>query len=169
MKGRIFFVLCCWLLSGCGYTFYNLNKMVGRVYVAAVKNELKIDSDYSSLSDLDKYYPHIEEELQHRLIDKFLKNGMIKSDSQDNSDLAIIPTLIDYKKIAVSYSEGDRVLRWRISVGLNVKLVMGEKNWDKTFWGQAILDKNGSEAEAIASAIDDLTRKVFDFIVTHQK
>ncbi len=154
-------------LVGCGYSFRALDPSLRTVYIAPVKNKLAIASDYSSTDELKKYYPNLEVEIRRALMDRFLTDGSLKLTDAPSADVQVEVVLVDYTREPLGYTNSDEVNRWRIKVGADVLLKVGDRTVQRRMYGQEVYDQRlESERVAVRSAVDDLVRKIADAVFT---
>ncbi len=155
---------------GCGYSFRALRLDAKTIFIAPIKNNLSIADRYSNLNELQRYYPNLETKVREKLINRFLFDGQLKPVSTiSNADLELEVVLRSFLKEPVSYDNSNNVIRWRISIGCDVKLKKSSPNTtvsSATVYGEYLYTANTeSEDVAIDKAVDDLSKRIVDWIV----
>jgi len=164
---RLFLVFICALfLVGCGYSFRALDPSLRTIFIAPVKNQIKIETDYSSVDDIKKYYPNLEVFVRQKLIERFLVEGGLEVVDKPSADIKLNITLVEYAREPVGYDNNDSVQRWRVRIGAELKLVRRDKETSKKIYGEAVYDPAvKGERFAVNSAVEDLARRISDLVL----
>ncbi len=171
---RIFSLLILVVLffQGCAYRPVGKGVNFSSVYIAPVKNKIDVAVDYSSISELQKYFPDIDAQIRSKLSGRFVFDGNVKTVNKDKADLILHVELLSYYKTPMRFSEQNEVEGYRISVIANV---YGEDRDGKQVYapkrltGVADYILTGSnavsESDAVLSAIDDLVKRIVEYVV----
>ncbi len=174
MKRLFWLVLLLWVwlpVSGCGYTTRSLlSENIKTIRILPVKNTIDISSEPSDKNRFRTYRPGIEVDVMNAIINRFIFDGNLKVVSSEKADAVVDAKLIDYRRDALRYSEGDDVQEYRLSVVLDV--AVRQTPGHRTLWheqnvtGDASYFLSGpraqSEDEAAAKAVEDAARRVVE-------
>ncbi len=163
-------VLLALALAGCGYTTKsNLPENIKRVHVAPVKNGVDLSSEISDKTPFRVYRPGIEVELTNAIINRYIFDGTLKVTAPEKADAVLESTLVDYRRDALRYNEGDDVQEYRLSVVIDA--VMTQKSDGKLLWKERLTGdttfflsggRSITEDEAAAKAVEDVARRVVE-------
>lgn len=174
MKKSNFFVLAIGLIvtqiSGCGYTTKTqLPENIQRVYVAPVANGIDLATEITDKTPLKIYRPGMEVDLTNAIINRFIFDGTLKVTPVEKSDAVLEAKLLDYRRDALRYSDGDDVQEYRVSIVLDA--VLKERVSQKVLWQEKITGDTtfflagarvASEDEAASRAVEDAARRVVE-------
>ncbi len=153
-------------LAGCGYSFHSIDPSLSTLYVSKVKNKVTISSDYSATDDIKKYYPNLEVYLRQKIIDRFIFEGQLSLVNSDSADIVIDADLVNYLKEPLTYNSSEEITRWRIKIGLNVRIKIKGKEIIKSIYGEYTYDPSLiSERLAIDKAMEDLAKNLADIVL----
>ena len=108
-------------LSGCGYTTKSLlSESIKTVYIPPVKNGIDMTAEVTDRNPFRPYRPGLEVDLTNALINRFIFDGTLKIATAENADLVVEASLVDYRRDALRYSEGDDIQEYRLSVSMDV-------------------------------------------------
>ena len=158
------------LLNACGYTTQSLlSQNAKTIYIAPVKNAVDISSEVTDKNPFRPYRPGLEVDLTNAIINRFIFDGNLKIASQDKADLRVEASVVDYRRDALRYTEGDDVQEYRLSVTVEVQVIQKENSkalWSERVTGDTSYFLSGSRAktedEAAAVAVEDLARRVVE-------
>lgn len=157
-------------LPGCGYTTKsNLPENIKRVHVPPVTSSIDLTSEISTKTPFRVYRPGLEVEITNGIINRFIFDGELKVTSDEQADARLEATLIDYRRDALRYSDGDDVQEYRLSVTVDARLVQksdGKVLWKERVTGDSTYFLSGaraiSEDEASAKAVEDVSRRIVE-------
>ena len=168
-------LLACLALAGCGYTTKSLlSENIRRVYVPPVKNTIDLSGEISDKTPFRAYRPGLEVDITNAILNRFIFDGQLKVASEEKADAVLSATLVDYRRDALRYSEGEDVQEYRLSVVIEASLV--QKSDGKTLWkdritGDTTFFLSGpravSEDEAAGKAVEDAARRVVEKTVEY--
>ena len=167
----VLFSLVCLQGSGCGYTTKSLlSENIKSIHVLPVKNAIDISSELSDKNRFRVYRPGVEVDVTNAIINRFIFDGHLKVASSEKADAVVDAKLIDYRRDALRYSEGDDVQEYRLSLVLDVTVTQSLDH--KILWheqnvtGDVSYFLSGSRAqsedEALAKAVEDVARRVVE-------
>lgn len=163
-------LLCLLLISGitgCGYTTGSLlPSRFQTIYVQPFENKI----DYMSASERQLYFPQLEIRVRDAIIDRFLLDGNLKINEQDDADLVLKGQVISVDRGDLRLTNDEDVREYRLAITVALTLVdpVNEKIvWQETaFTGDTSYFTSGpnakSESAAIQEAVNDLARRVVD-------
>lgn len=173
MKKRMLKFFSLWLvvvMSGCGYTMKSgLPENLKRIHVAPVKNGVDLSSEISDKTPFRVYRPGLEVELTNAMINRFIFDGQLKVTDPEKADAVVEATLVDYRRDALRYNEGDEIQEYRLSISLDV--VVTQKLDQKILWHDRVTGdttfflsgpRSFSEDEAAAKAVEDTARRIVE-------
>ena len=155
---------------GCGYTTKSLlPENIRRVHVPPVKNSIDLSSEISDKTPFRVYRPGLEVEITNGIINRFIFDGQLKVTSDEKADARLEATLVDYRRDALRYSEGEDIQEYRLSITVDAALVQKADN--KTLWKDRVTGDTTfflagpralSEDQASAKAVEDVARRVVE-------
>ena len=167
---RILALVLALSLTGCGYTTKTmLPSNVKSVHVAPVKSGIDLTSEVSDKTPFRVYRPGVEVELTNAIINRYIFDGTLKVVSPDKADAVLEATLVDYRRDALRYSDGDDVQEYRLSVVVDAR--MYQKSDNKTLWSKRITGdttffiagpRSVSEDQAALTVVEDTARRVIE-------
>ena len=174
MRKRIFslalLVFALPALSGCGYTTKSLlPENIRRVHVPPVTNGIDLSSEISDKTPFRVYRPGLEVDITNSIINRFIFDGQLKVTADEKADARLEATLVDYRRDALRYSEGDDIQEYRLSVTVDAQLL--QKSDQKVLWRERITGDTTfflsgpralSEDQATAKAVEDVARRVVE-------
>ncbi len=154
-------------LAGCGYSVRSasLGKLK-TIYVEPFKNKIS----YGSQNTRNIYLPLLEVNVTNAVIDRYLFDGNLKIGKKETADLTLRGELIDYRRDALRYTDGNDVQEYRITITIAITLwdnAEGKALWSETsFAGDTTYFTTGvqakSESTALQDALTDLARRVVE-------
>ncbi len=157
-------------LSGCGYsTKSQLPENIQRVHVLPVVNGIDLGTEITDKTPLKIYRPGMEVDLTNAIINRFIFDGNLKVTPLERSDAVLTARLVDYRRDALRYSDGDDVQEYRVSIVLDAELK--ERVSQKVLWKEQITGDTtfflagarvASEDEAANRAVEDAARRVVE-------
>ena len=157
-------------LSGCGYTTKSmLSENIKSVCVPPVKNAIDVAAEITDKDPFRPYRPGLEVDLTNAMINRFVFDGNLRISSKEEADLIVEASVVDYRRDALRYSEGDDVQEYRLSVTMEVNAA--ERRSGKTLWNERITGdttfflsgpRAKTEDEAAAAAVEDAARRVVE-------
>ena len=166
----LLFVGVIFSLSGCGYTQKSLLPgNIKSVYVAPVKSEINLASEINDKNHFRVYRPGIEVDITNVIINRFIFDGTLRVAAPDKANAVVEAKLMDYRRDALRYTEGEDVQEYRLSVILDVTVTQAVDHkilWHETIVGDSSFFLSGaraiSEDQAAANAVEDLARRVVE-------
>ncbi len=155
-------------MVSCGYTTRSsLASDLRTIHILDFNNKISYASEGSNRS---LYIPLIEVDIKKAIIDRFLFDGNLKIDKNNQADLVLKGELTNYDRRALRFTDNDDVEEYRIYLYVNLKLTnthSGEVVWsERNFVGESTYFISGplakSEDLAIEEAITDLARRVVE-------
>ncbi len=157
-------------LSGCGYTTKSqLPENIQRVHVLPVVNGIDLGTEITDKTPLKIYRPGMEVDLTNAIINRFIFDGNLKVTPLEKSDAVLTARLVDYRRDALRYSDGDDVQEYRVSIVMDAELK--ERVSQKVLWKEQITGDTtfflagarvASEDEAANRAVEDAARRVVE-------
>ena len=162
-------------LSGCGYTTQSLlPENIRRVHVPPVKNGIDLTAEISDKTPFRVYRPGLEVELTNAIINRYIFDGQLKVTPQDRADAELTATLVDYRRDALRFSEGDEIQEYRLSITVDASLTQksdGKVLWRARLTGDTTFFLSGlhsiSEDEASGKAVEDVARRIVEKTVEY--
>ena len=156
--------------SGCGYTTKSLlPENIKRVNVPPVKNGIDLSSEISDKTPFRVYRPGLEVELTNAIINRFIFDGQLKVTPDEKADARLEASLVDYRRDALRYTEGEDIQEYRLNITVDASFVQksdGKVLWHERITGDSTYFLSGpravSEDEASAKAVDDVARRVVE-------
>lgn len=157
-------------LSGCGYTTKSLlPENIQRVHVPPVRNSIDLSSEISEKTPFRVYRPGLEVELTNAIINRFIFDGVLKVTPDEKADARLEMSLLDYRRDALRYTEGEDVQEYRLNITVEANLVQksgGKVLWHERITGDSTFFLSGpraiTEDEAAAKAVEDVARRVVE-------
>ena len=155
-------------IAGCGYTTRSsLSSDLQTIYIPEFKNSISYTSDNANRT---LYIPLIEVDIHKAIVDRFLFDGNLDVENDENANLILRGELVNYDRRALRYTDDDEVEEYRIYLYVNLVLINTQSDqvvWSESnFVGEATYFISGSlaksEDEAIDEAILDLARRVVE-------
>lgn len=152
---------------GCGYTTKStLPADVNTIYVASFNNRI----DFTSESRRNLYLPLLESDVRRAITDRFLFDGNLKLNDEDNADLILTGELLNYRRVGLRFTGSDDVEEYRVYITVSLKMSrtgQEEPMWEeRSFVGEATYFVSGpratSEESAVAEAVEDLARRIVE-------
>ena len=158
------------LVAGCGYSHKSLLPSdVRTIYVAPVKNTIDLTGEIGEKQRFRVTRPGVEVELTNAIRNRFIFDGTLKVVSTPTADTVLEAKLVDYRRDALRYSEGDDIQEYRLSVVLDVTVYRVKDR--KVLWrggtaGDTSFFLSGahalSEDEAVVKAVEDVAQRVVE-------
>ena len=158
-------------LGGCGYTQKSLlPSHIRSIYVAPVKNAIDLSGEISDKDRFRVYRPGIEVDVTNAVINRFIFDGNLKIANPQNADAVVEAKLVDYRRDALRYTEGDDVQEYRLSLVLDAAVYDAKNHkvlWhDQGLTGDTTFFLSGPRAEsedvAAAKVVEDAARRVVE-------
>ena len=116
----------------------------------------------------------LENKLRTELISDFQNDGNLRISSPDDADVILKGEIISYSRHALRYSNDESVQEYRLNIVVNFKFINQETNEivvkADNFAGNTDFFLTGasaiSESSALTDAIDDLSRRILNKIIT---
>jgi hypothetical protein len=167
------FSVFCFLfsvISGCGYTTRSLiAHEFKNIYVQPFINKVDITQEVYAGDRYRIYKPLLETDITKSVINKFLWDGNLKPQDEQNADLILKGELIDFRRDPLRYSDNDEVLEYRINLVVNIILLDKQNKliWQEDhFTGDTSYFTTGAQAKsedtAINDAVSDLARRIVE-------
>ena len=113
-------------------------------------------------------------ELTNAIINRYIFDGTLKVASPDKADAVLEANLVDYRRDALRYSEGDDVQEYRLSIVLDARLYQkadGTTLWSKRITGDTTFFLSGSRAisedQATTKVVEDAARRVIEATIEY--
>lgn len=165
-----FILLSTFVLSGCGYTTKSqLPENIQRVYIPPVVNGIDLASEINDKTPLRIYRPGLEVDITNAIINRFIFDGNLKVTPLERSDAVLNAKLVDYRRDALRYSDGEDVQEYRISIIIEAELK--ERQTEKILWKQRVAGDTTyflagpraiGEDAAASKAVEDVARRVVE-------
>ena len=158
------------MFNGCGYTTKsNLSQNIKTVCVPPVKNAIDVAAEITDKNPFRPYRPGLEVDLTNAIINRFIFDGNLKIAPAEQADLVLEASVVDYRRDALRYSEGDAIQEYRLSVTVDAKAMQkqdGKVLWYERVTGDTTFFLSGARAktedEAAAAAVEDAARRVVE-------
>ena len=175
MKRFLFIVLACASLSGCGYTTKSLlPENIKRVSVSPVTNAIVLSEEITDKTPFRVYRPGLEVELTNGIINRYIFDGTLKVVSAEKADAVLEASLVDYRRDALRYSEGEDIQEYRLSIVIDARMTQksdGKVLWSKRITGDTTFFLAGaraiSEDQAANRAVEDVSRRVIEATIEY--
>ena len=176
MTRRFFAVLLvCSALTGCGYTTQSLlPENIQKVSVAPITNAIVLSEEITDKTPFRVYRPGLEVELTNGIINRYIFDGTLKVVSADKADAFLEASLVDYRRDALRYSEGEDIQEYRLSIVVEAKMTQksdGKQLWAKRITGDTTFFLAGpraiSEDQAANRAVEDVSRRVVEATIEY--
>ena len=177
MRTPLILILVCilvWSGAGCGYTTKALiSSKFKTIHVSNFQNRIDITKETDSSRKYKIYQPLLETDITRSVIDRFIFDGNLRINKEEDADLVLIGNLTDFRRDVLRYTEDEEeVEEYRISITVDLTLINKDKEllWEETgFIGDATYFVSGpdakSEAVAVNEAVEDLARRVVERVI----
>jgi len=164
-------IVFSFLLYGCGYkTASLLPEGIKTIFVSNFENKIDPAREISDRRSNYSYWPGLETSITRAVIDGFIFDRHLEVQRENNSDLILKGTLIDFRQTPLSYSGDDTVDEFRVEVFVDLELYdqhTGQNMWmENGFMGQSSYSITGpnekTEAQAVKNAVDDLAQRIVE-------
>ena len=174
MKNNLLFSLslgCFLFIGGCGYsTTSQLANRYATVHVETFENKITFAQEASRRN---LYFPLLEVDVQDAIVSRFLFDGNLRPMDEVGSDLTLVGTLKNYRRVGLRFTDNDDVEEYRVYINVSLELWNNETAevlWNEdNFVGEATYFVSGSQAsseeEAVERAIEDLARRVVERVI----
>ncbi|HLF19063.1 MAG TPA: LPS assembly lipoprotein LptE [Candidatus Omnitrophota bacterium] len=155
------------LIAGCGYTTRSsLPGHLRTIHIAPIDNKIV----YTSSTSREVYFPLLEVDARNAIIDRFQFDGNLRFVNEDDADLVLKGSLLNYQRHGLRFSDDDVAEEYRVQVVVSLEMFDTQKNemmWQEPrFVGEATFFLSGPEAtseeSAVQEAIEDLARRVVE-------
>lgn len=176
---------CCLVsvvLCGCGYTTRSMiSDKYRTIYIMPFVNKIDITRESDTGNKYKIYRPHLETDITNAVTNKYLFDGNLKPSKKENADLVLKGEVVEYRKDALRYSEGDEVTQYRMNLVVNISLWDNKENkmlWDAngfTGYFDYYTDKYplplpagvlkytaNDDQEPLNKALEDLVRRIVE-------
>ena len=163
------------MLSGCGYTTKTLlPENLKSVHVSPVTNAIVLSEEITDKTPFRVYRPGLEVELTNAIINRYLFDGTLKISMHEKADAIVETSLVDYRRDALRYSEGEDIQEYRLSIVIDAKMIQksdGKVLWSKRIIGDTTFFLAGSRAisedQASSRAVEDVARRVVEATIQY--
>lgn len=163
------------LCAGCGYTTKSLlPENVKSVHVQPVKNAIDLSAEISDKTPFRVYRPGLEVELTNAIINRYIFDGTLKVASPEKADAVLETNLVDFRRDALRYTDGEDIEEYRLSIVIDARLyqkVDGKSLWSKRITGDTTFFLSGSRAitedEAATKVVEDAARRVIEATIEY--
>jgi hypothetical protein len=160
------------MLAGCGYTTQGmLDPSYKTVYVKPVINKINTTEETKVGAGVRTVPPQIENRFTAALRDRMLRDGNLKSVSQDTADLILEVTITDYAREGMRYDDNKKINEQRLKINYDyvLKNAAGEDVNKGSLIADELYANTGtnarSEDAAMRELLDDAGRRVVQDIV----
>ncbi|UCG35830.1 MAG: hypothetical protein JSW17_03275 [Candidatus Omnitrophota bacterium] len=159
------------ILLGCGYTTRGFLHEGESIFIAPVKNKIKIAKESRKYAGYVSYPVLIEKRLTNALIEKFQTDGHLKVTSSEPYDLKLALDITDYRKETLRYTDSDDIEEQRLWLTAFLTLTDNSKNIinRKEIRGEATFFLVGpqqqSEGFAQNELVSDTARRILEAVV----
>lgn len=167
MRKNILLAIGCWLLAigliGCGYTTRStISDKYRTIYIPPFLNKIDITSEAKASLKYQVYRPLLETDVTKAVIDRFMMDGNLRIAKDQNSDLILKGSLVDFRRDVLRYATDEETPEeYRISISVDLNLWDRAENkpaWEeKGFTGEASYFVTGANAKSDSAAITDAT------------
>ncbi len=151
-----------------------LPENVRTVAVLPVANAIVLSEEITDKTPFRVYRPGLEVALHNAIINRYLFDGTLKVASPEKSDATLETSLIDYKRDALRYSEGEDIQEYRLTITIDAKMTQksdGKVLWSKRIIGDTTFFLAGpralSEDQAANRAVEDVARRVVEATIEY--
>ncbi len=163
-----FLVAVCAQTAGCGYSTKTvLPGNIKTIHVAPVKNAIDLSGEISDKDRFRVYRPGVEVDITNAVMNRFIFDGNLKVVNREKADAVLEANLVDYRRDALRYSEGDDIQEYRLSITIEATLTLADGHkvlWHENLVGDTSFFLSGahalSEDEAVTKAVEELARRV---------
>ena len=163
--------LAATFLTGCGYSQKSLlPDNIKNIYVMPVKNTIDLSEEVTDKKPFRVYRPGIEVDITNAIINRYIFDGNLKVSVPEKADAIVEAKLVDYRRDALRYSDGDDIQEYRLSITLDISVY--ESRTHKMIWHETGLTGDTSfflsgthtvsEDAASQKAVEDVARRVVD-------
>lgn len=173
LKRFLLFLAICYMpyaILGCGYTTRSgISDKYRTIYIPPFLNKIDITSEAKASLKYQVYRPLLETDVTRAVIDRFMMDGNLRIAKDQNSDLALKGSLVDFRRDVLRYATDEETPEeYRISISVDINLWDAKENklvWEeKGFTGEASYFVTGanlkSDSAAITDATTDLARRI---------
>ena len=163
-------LLGAFALSGCGYTTkVQLPENIQRIHVLPAVNGIDLTSEITDKTPLRIYRPGLEVDITNAVINRYIFDGNLKVTPLEKADAVLETKLVDYRRDALRYSDGEDMQEYRISVIVDVSLK--EQKTEKVLWKERMAGDTTfflagpraiGEDAAASRAVEDVARRVVE-------
>ncbi len=169
------FLTAILFIPGCGYTTQSLlPENIRRVCVEPVKNSINLTGEITDKTPFRVYRPGIEVEITNAIINRYIFDGTLKVAPEEKADAVLEASLVDYRRDALRYSDGEEVQEYRLNVVIDATFKeksTGKVLWTKRINGDSTFFLSGSRAisedEAASRAVEDTARRVVESTIEY--
>ena len=169
----IIFYLLAAVLSGCGYTTRSmLSGKYRTIYITPFLNKVDVTQESYSANKYRIYRPMLETDITRRVVNKYLFDGNLKPQREEQADLVLKGELVEYRKDPLSYTaDNNDVTEYRINIYVNLslwdtkenKLLWQENNFNGNYsYFTSFATGNVIEDTAVNNAVEDLARRIVE-------
>lgn len=166
----LLWVLILGAVSGCGYTTHSrLPENIKAICIQPVKSNIDLSAEVTDKDRFRVYRPGVEVDLTNAIINRFIFDGTLKVTKLEKANAVVEATLVDYRRDALRYTEGDDIQEYRLSIVMDVKVI--ETSDQKVLWHETVVGDTSfflsgaramSEDDALTKAVDDVARRVVE-------
>jgi hypothetical protein len=166
--------LLIFIAAGCGYTSRCLlADKYKTIHISPFTNKVDITDELDTANKYKIYKPQLDSQITQLLIDRFIKDGTLRVEDAQNSDLTLEGELVEFRREPLRYDRNDEVIEYRLALVVNIylkdkrenKIILEENNFtgETTYFVTGNLAK--SEDVAINDAVGDLARRVVERVI----
>lgn len=164
------FLAVCVMVAGCGYTTKSLlPEHIKAVHVEQTANAINLSEEITEKTPFRVYRPGLEVEITNAITNRYIFDGTLKVTPLEKADAVLSVTLVDYRRDALRYTDGEDVEEYRLSVTIDAAFKQkadGKVLWSKRLTGDSTFFLTGprstTEDQAASRAVEDLARRVIE-------
>jgi len=169
------FLCLLFCFHGCGYTTHAYLNQTGykTIYISPFANKVDTTSEFSEGRRFKTYFPLLENTVTNAVVDRYTFDGNLRIAREDDADLVLKGTLVNYRRDSLRDSSSDTPEEYRVTIFVNITLTDNKTKkvlWEKNdFAGDSSYFTTGqftkSESQAIQDATKDLARRIVETTV----
>ena len=170
-RSRLLSVVCCLLVSGCGYTTRpGLASHLKTIYVKPFTNKFDFTEITTGNDRFPLYRHRMEADITNEVINRYQFTGLLRPASLERANCRLEGELVEFRRDPLRFDASQQVEEWRLNLVVNLRFYDQTKDlllWEESrLTGDTTYFATGPNAEtesaALSRALTDLAKRIVE-------